>query len=227
MPDYMSEAGLTAHLQVQADHIDEYAAGINVNAAAITQLKGDAANMRDFIEFCAAVDNYKTTMFGIKRAFIRGDIGTLLGTFPDAPTTPTLTLLAAVEKRSRERDQRFLRSEGITEAARLALDLVDDALRLDPSAVKPTIKLTAAAGDYKFTVEVSHKGDADMFNVEARRMNAEKWTELKSGTGRSVVVTVAPTVAGQSERLEIRVQLIQKNENYGTPSAPQYVTVNS
>lgn len=226
MPNYMSEAGLLAHLQIQARNIDDHAAAVGASAATVTAIKDDANNLQELLEYCAAADNFKTTIFGIKKVFLRGDKDDALGAFPDAPTLPALTLTAGVEQRSRERDQRFKRAEGVTEAARLALDLVDESGRVNPESVKPTIKLSEAGGDYEFNVEVSNKSDAEMFSVEVRRMNSEKWTEIKSGTGKSLTVSVVPAVPGQSERLEVRVQLIAKNADYGTPSDSQFVTVN-
>ncbi len=66
---------------------------------------------------------------------------------------------------------------------------------------------------------------ADMYDVQIRRLNQEGWQTVKSGTGKSVSFTVAPTTPGQAEKIEVRVLLKRKNENYGQPSAPAYVTV--
>ncbi len=57
-------------------------------------------------------------------------------------------------------------------------------------------------------------------------MNGENWSELTSGTGKSSNMKISPTVAGQPERLELKIQLYKANEIYGQQSNPTYATFN-
>jgi hypothetical protein len=226
MPDYKTDAGLLNHLQIQKSNIDQYAAAASATAADITSIQEDFANMEWILKFCSLAEEYKTTAFGIKKKFLRGELNEALGAFVDAPdASPPTALKAGVEKRSRERDQRFLRSQTINEAARLALDLLDEPANISPDSVKPTIEQFPAAGNYEFALVAANRGESDMYDVQVRRKGSETWTTVKSATGKSVNVNIAPTTPGQAEQLQVRVQLKRKNENYGQPSDPVYVTV--
>jgi len=94
-----------------------------------------------------------------------------------------------------------------------------------PDAVKPTIQLFPAQSNYETAVVVAGRGNSDMFNVQSRTMSSDSWTTVKSGTGKSLNVTLNPTTPGQPEKFLVRVQLLRKNQNYGQPSDPAYVTV--
>jgi hypothetical protein len=64
-----------------------------------------------------------------------------------------------------------------------------------------------------------------MFDVQSRTMTSDVWTTIKSGTGKTLTVRFNPTTPGQPEKFLVRVQLLRKNEPYGQPSDPAYVTV--
>lgn len=227
MPDYNSDAGLLNHLQIQKSNIDQYAAAAGATAADIASIQEDHTNMEWILKFCSLVDEYKTTAFGIKRRFLRGQPEEQLGAFVDAPdASPPSALKAGVEKRSRERDQRFLHSPTLTEGARLALDLVNAPSDVSPETVKPNVEAHAAAGNYEFGLIIGNRGASDMSDVQVRRKGSEAWQTVKSATGKAVNVVIAPSAPGQPEQLQVRVQLKRKNENYGQPSDPVYVTVN-
>lgn len=227
MPNYASDARLLNHLQIQKANIEQYKLEAGASGADITSIQEDHDNMDWIMNFVLLVNEYSGTAFGIKKNFLRGKIGEPLGNFADAPAAvPPSALKAGVEKRSRERDQRFLRSTTMTEAARLALDLVDTPSNISPDSVKPTVQAYPVAGNYEFALAVANRGDSDMYDVQERRKGSETWKTAQSATGKSVTVTVTPTTLGQAEQLQIRVQLKRKNANYGQPSDPVYVTVN-
>jgi hypothetical protein len=227
MPDYMSDAGLLSHLQIQKQNIGQYKAEAGADAEDVASITTDCDNMEFMMELAPLADEFKTTVFGVKKAFIRGEIGGALGSLMTAPAIePPTALVAGVEKRSRERDGRFKRSKTLTEAARLGLDLTDTPSNISPETIKPTIEPFAAAGSYEFALVVANRGDSDMYDVQIRRKGSEQWVTVKSGTGKSVNVNVAPTTEGQAEQFQVRVQLKKRNENYGVPSDPAYVTVN-
>jgi hypothetical protein len=227
MPDYKSDTGLLSHLQIQKSNIEQYAAVAGASVADIASIGEDFINLEWILNFCPLAEEYRATAFGIKKKFIRGQIGESLGAFMDAPdASPPSALKSGVEKRSRERDQRFLKSPAMTEAGRIALDLVDEPPSVSPETVKPTVQAYSAAGNYEFALVAANRGDSDMYDVQARVKGSETWKTIKSATGKAVNVTVEPTTPGQAEQLQIRVQLRKKNAAYGQPSDPVYVTVN-
>ena len=96
---------------------------------------------------------------------------------------------------------------------------------ITPDEIKPAIKVTAAFTDYKFTVHATRMG-MSAYRVQIRRMESEVWTDAAFSQTSDCEVTVVPTVAGQPERLQVRVILLDKNQPVGQPSDPVYVTVN-
>lgn len=227
MPDYQSDAGLLSHLQKQNQTINEFKTEAGADADDITSIGNDTANLEFVIELAPIADDFKTSVFGVKRKLIRGEIGEALGTIMAAPSTgPPFALVAGIEKRSRERDGRFKRSKTMTEAARIGLDLVDAAEHIAPESVKPTLEVTEAQGGYEAAVVIGNRGKSSMWRLLGRKMNTETWHDLTSGTGKGASVTITPTTPGQPERMELKIQLYKDNEPYGQPSDPVYATFN-
>lgn len=96
-----------------------------------------------------------------------------------------------------------------------------------PDNVKPVIEAFAALEGYEFSIVVSNRAKADQWLVAILREGATKWQNIKAATGKSVDVEVQPTQEGKPERLQVRVQLIKNNEDYGQPSDPTFVTINA
>lgn len=91
--------------------------------------------------------------------------------------------------------------------------------------IKPTIQLSAAQTGYLFSVVVSGRLDADMWQVLVQPVGEAGWTIAGSGTGKAIDI-VHPGTTGKPIQLQVRVQLRRKNENYGNPSDIGQVTVN-
>ncbi|CAN5301665.1 hypothetical protein BH10ACI1_BH10ACI1_20300 [soil metagenome] len=227
MPDYSIDAGLLEHLQKQRQSIEQYKVEADADGADITELGNDVGNMEAIMDFCPLADEYKATAFGIKKKLIRGNIGDSVGVMMTAPTfAPPAPLVAGIEKRSRERDGRFKRSKTMTEAALLALDLVDTPANVIPGTIKPTFDAHPAQMGYESALVIANRGESDMWKALGQKANAAKWFTLTSGTGKSGNVTIEPTTEGQPERILVMIQLYKNNEPYGQPSDPQYVTFN-
>jgi hypothetical protein len=227
MPDYTSDAGLLSHLQKQNQTINEFKTQAGADADDVDSIEHDTANMEFAVELMPIATEFKESVSGVKRKLIRGEIGAPLGTIMAAPATvPPFALVAGIEKRSRERDQRFKRSKTMTEAALLGLDLVDTPGSISPGSVKPTVECFAAQSGYVFSVVIGNRGDSESADVLIRRAGSETVSVEKMFTGKSVDVTVAPTTPGQPEKLQVTIQLKKKNENYGQVSDAVSVTVN-
>ena len=95
-----------------------------------------------------------------------------------------------------------------------------------PGDVKPSIHVFAAQTGYEFSVVAEKREKSDSWNVEIRRAGLEKWETVKTATGKSVNVVITPTTPDKPEQLQIRVQLLKNNENYGQSSDIVPVTVN-
>lgn len=225
---YRTEPRFLQHLQMQKQNIAQFATEAGAKADDITEITNDCDVFEFLIETCNFADGFKSAAFGIKRRFFSAKTEPPAGEFAAAPSvTPPAEIVAGAVKRSRERDQRFLRSKGISEAAKIALDLVgDEPDGISPADVKPTAECHAAVSGYEFAVIVGNRRKADMYDVEIQRAGSTKWEIAKSGTGKSVNVVIAPTADGKAEQILVRVQLRKGNEKYGVPSDPTYVTVN-
>ncbi len=92
--------------------------------------------------------------------------------------------------------------------------------------VKPSIEASAAQTGFLFAVVVANRGASDMWEVWVLPKGSANWTIVKTATGKSVDVTVIPTIPGEPQVLQVRVQLRKSNQNYGQLSDVVYVTVN-
>lgn len=227
MPDYSTDAGLLEHLQKQKQSIGQYRAEAGADDDDIRELNNDEGNMEAIMEFCPLADEFKSTAFGIKRVLIRGNIGDSVGTMMTAPTfTPPAELVAGIEKRSRKRDGLWKRSKTMTEAAMIALDLVDTPDNIAPGTIKATFEAHPAQMGLEAALVISNRGKSDMWKALGQKSDATKFSEMTSGTGKSGNVTLQPTTPGQPERILMMIQLYKNNEPYGQPSDPKYVTFN-
>ena len=95
----------------------------------------------------------------------------------------------------------------------------------NPDLVKPEIKVFAAASGYHFSVVVSDRGEANMWDVYVQRKSGG-WVKTDSATGKSADIHVTPSSPGDAEQIQVRVQLRKANADYGQVSDPAYVTVN-
>jgi hypothetical protein len=228
MPDYRSDGGLLAHLQKQDAVIGTYKDELGIGNEEISELHNDFLMLDWILGRANLVTEFEGMFFGVKKLLVRGEKDASLGAFADAPdlTLPAgLTLVAGIEKRSRERDALYRLKA--SEAARQALDLVDAPANLSPDDVKAIIDaVSAAAFGYMFALIVSGRGKSDMWEVQIRRKGSETWQTIGSATGKSADFTITPTTPGAAEQIEVRVILKKNNAAYGQPSNPTYVTLN-
>jgi hypothetical protein len=143
-------------------------------------------------------------------------------TLPPQPSTLTTTIIERLVKLV----ERIQLADNYTPAIGAALGIVTTPEGgISPENVKPTIQIFPAQNNYEAAAVVANRGSSDMFNVQSRTMTSDDWKTVKSGTGKSVNFTLTPTTPGQPEKFLVRVQLLRKNEPYGQPSDPAYVTV--
>ena len=192
----------------------------------MSEITNDAGNVEWIIGFATLVEEYSGTAFTVKRAFLRGEPGVAIGAFATAPANvPPSPLVAGVEKRSRERDQRFKRSVTMTEAALSALDLVDSQAPTNPTSVQPEIHVSAAQTGGMFAIVVSKRGESTLWEVQIRRKDGD-WESAGRYNSKSADMTVALTTPGQPMQIDVRVLLLKDNAPYGQLSMFMTVTIN-
>ncbi len=147
---------------------------------------------------------------------------------PDFPKSPNFSLPVVVSTGI------FERLNDLVERIRVAPDFTSETgalLGINPSTpdaptvLKPTATAVPAFGDYKFTVHATRMKQPS-YKVQIRRMDSEAWHDAGFSTTADIEITVTPTVPGQTERLQVRVLLMNNNQVVGEPSDAIYVTVN-
>lgn len=149
---------------------------------------------------------------------------------PQFPKNPTFALPKVISAGMFERldnlRTRIMAANGYTDEIGALLGIMlskTDAP--SPDTLKPVATISNIGADYKMTVHATRMGKAG-YQVQIRRMNSEKWEDIKFSTTADVVVQIAPTVEGQPERIQVRVILFDKNEPVGEPSDSVYATIN-
>lgn len=224
---YESVSRFRIHLQRQNDSVGQYGAELGLIPAQVTELQEDAA-LSDWIPgYCDEINDCKETATGVKARFFNTDDETPAGAFKTAPdATPPFEIKAGAIKRSKERDRLMLANKP-SEAAMIAMDLGGDtSQRESPEDVKPSVVYEISDEAYTFDATVRNIGEADLKEIQIRRLDQEKWESVKTGTGRTITASITPTEEGKSERIEVRIRLFRKDKPYGQPSDPQYVTLN-
>jgi len=207
-------------------------AALGANLGFTTNDINSVNNDRDVIDFLAdaavKVKAYEKAIQQYRLIITEGDTGEPNPQFPD---DPALVLPASVATGM------FERLVKLVERIRVAPNYTDEAgalLGILPSSggsraeseIKPHIETFAAQSGYHFSIVVSERGAADMWEVLILKKNAADWQTAKTAVGKSVDVAITPTTPGEAERVQVRVQLKKNNQNYGQPSDMVYVTVN-
>lgn len=99
------------------------------------------------------------------------------------------------------------------------------AANIIPSQVKPTIQAFGAANNHHFSIVVTGRGEATMWDVYIMRKGGN-WTKHDTCSGKSADVSVPLQTPGDAEQIQVYVQLRKSNADYGQPSDPVYVTLN-
>lgn len=144
---------------------------------------------------------------------------------PSAGNLPGSPPKAGAYQRYIERGKRWKTAPGWTAEIGTALGYDGSPPKPDPNTVKPEIEVFPAVSNYHFSIVVSGRGEANMWDVYILRKGGV-WTKVDSATGKSADIHVTPSVAGDPEQLQVRIQLRKNNEDYGILSDPVYVTVN-
>lgn len=206
-------------------NLPSVATDLGLTTAEITMVQEDAAVMKKLPVIIEQIDSYKNSIREYRIGITENPPGSTHTAFPAPPAivAPPIVPNGIFERISDLRD-RIMLAENYTDTIGATLGILSDNPPA-PSEIKPVIKVTAQFSGYKFDVVTSKQG-MQAFKVLIRRMDSEAWQEAAFGTTSPLTVAVTPHTAGQAERIQVCVQLIDKNQPVGIPSAVEYVTVN-
>ncbi len=202
-------------------------AGLLGLSGEVAQVDRDNNVMQFLSDSFNQVNAYDDAMRQYRRIITEGEIG---DPTPKIPASPAFSFPDEVDTGI------FERTLNLIARVKSAADYTDEIGALlgilpstpDPissSEAKPTIRVEAAQTGYLFSVVVANRAESDMWEAWILRKGGA-WTNAKTASGKSVDVTITPTVPGDAEQIQVRVQLRKSNQNYGQPSDVVYTTVN-
>ena len=217
-------------LTLQKNNLATYQTQVGATAGDITAVTNEMNNLNAVSAYADVVDANKQTVFQIKQAMFNGNPDEVLAAFPAFPAAPTLTAAVAGSlKRTNDRNARFKSAPGYNGDIGVALGIAGAGpLPPDPASQKPAIDVFAAQTGYLFSVVVRNRAQSDMWQVMTQPVGGSGWTVAGSATGKSTDITYSPssTEAGNPVQLQVRIQLMSNNTNYGQPSDISLATVN-
>lgn len=201
---------------------------VGATANDISEIKDQLANLVYIFDYSDVFDTNKKAVTQIKQALYNGEPGETINAFPPVvngafPKSPLAGNLALTNEKIR----RFKAAPGYTFQIGVTLGIEDVTPNVvDPATVKPTLQAFSAATDYVVSIVTANRGNSDQWTVSLLRKGSANWENVGSFTGKSADITITPTVPGDAEQIQIRIQLKKSNANYGQPSDPTYVTIN-
>lgn len=217
---------LIAKLTLQAANIGTYKTDVEATAAEQTDITNDLANLEEAEDISDVVDENKKTCTQIKQALFNGDENIPIPAYPPFPATSLpAPAKAGAYQRFAERGRRWKTATGWTPEIGTALGYDGPSVKPVPGTVKPDIQAFAAASNSHFSLVVSNRGEANMWDVYILR-DGGTWTKVDTASGKSADIHVLLTTLGKPEQIQVRVQLRKGNEDYGQVSDPVYVTLN-
>ncbi len=218
---------LLAMLLLQKANLPTFQAQVGATNTELQEVLDEAVNLQYLIDLSALVDANKKTITKIKQQVYNGDPDEDVSPFPVFPAIAApVALVSGTLDRASKRNRRYKAAVDYTKEIGMALGIDGDTPPVPPESIKPTLDAFPAQSGYEAAIVVGNRGKSGMWKLFGRKMNAEKWSELTSGTGKSLNVKISPTVEGQPERIELKVQLYKANEIYGQQSNPTYATFN-
>lgn len=222
----ISYDGLIAKLTLQKSNIGTYTSDVGATLIEVEDITNDLANLEYAEEYSDIVDENKKTCTQIKQALFNGDENIPVAAYPPFPVGELPEeAKAGAYQRFMARGARWKTAAGWTPEIGTALGYDGPAPKPIPGTVKPDIQAFAAASNAHFSLVVSGRGEANMWDVYILRKGGT-WTKIDTKSGKSADIYVTLTTPGEAEQIQVRVQLIKSNEEYGQVSDPVYVTLN-
>lgn len=205
----------------------QVATSLGFTAADVTAVENDNQVMQFLSDTVVQLEAYEEAVKQYRIVITEQPIGK---NTPEFPANPSFTLPIEVPtgifERLNDLVDRIRVAPGYTDEIGALLGILPSSPdKPAPETLKPVATIVPAFGGYKFTVHATRMG-MPAYKAQIRRMDSEAWTDAGFSTTADLEVTVQPTVAGQTERLQVRVILLKNNQPVGEPSDAVYVTVN-
>jgi hypothetical protein len=207
---------------------DEFAVKLGFVAADVTKVQNDNLMIQWLADAQAVAEANLDSFRKFRDESLYDEKGDPAPVDPSTALPPQPAVLTTeIIERLVKLVERIQLADTYTESIGAALGIITSPEgAISPENVKATMRLFPAQSGYELAIVIEGRGNADMADAQIRRQNSEQWTTVKTGTGKSLNVTIVPTTPGQPEKIEVRVRLFRKNEPYGQASDPAYVTVN-
>jgi len=207
--------------------VTNYAAvlGLSAYTTAVTQ---DNEDFQSIAATRLAAKNFDRAVADFLRDLTEKAIGTPDPVFPSEDfQAPPRGVPAGLFQRLDELRTLIMAQPNYVETMGTAMGIEPSkATPIAPTLVKPTILADGASSDYHFSVIVGNRQESDQWNVMVLRKGAAGWVVAKTATGKSVDVHLTPLVPGEPEQLQVRIQLLKGNEDYGQVSDTVWITIN-
>lgn len=179
--------------------------------------------IRDYSDL---TDGNKKAVTKTKQGMFDGDPGEPISPLPTFTAVSLSNPVSGSKTLTIKRNKRFMLGPLYTAEIGQALGIESvETENVVPANLKPSIDLFPAANNHHFSIVVTGRGDAVMWDVYIMRKGGE-WTKVDSCQGKSADVSVSLQTAGDAEQIQVRIQLRKNNADYGQVSEPAYVTLN-
>lgn len=210
----------------EAQFVGTYAAvlGLSTFTGAVTK---DNNDFQSIAATRLTAKNFDKAVADFLRDLTEGAVGSPQPVFPsESFAAPPEGVAAGIFQRLDELRTLIMAQPNYTEVMGSAMGIeASSANHPPPGSVEPTIQVFAAVHNYNFSIVVSNRGEATMWDVYILRKGGS-WTKHGTYSGKSADITVTPTTPDEAEQIQVYVQLRKSNADYGQPSDPAYVTVN-
>jgi hypothetical protein len=216
-------------LTVERANINTYKTQLGFSNDKVTECEQDHANLSTALENVGIADADKQSVTKVKNAVYNGNPNESIQPYPSFNLTslPFPDVKAGVLSRYNNRKASAKLAAGYTLQIGTAMGYADAPSEpVSPSDVKPSIQAFAAMVGYLFSLIVTGRAEATMWEVQIQRKGSDTWQTIMSATGKSADITITPTTPGQAEQILVRIILKKNNQVYGQPSDPVYVTLN-
>lgn len=193
-----------------------------------TQVERDSAVYEFLADVATQLKAYEEAVRQYRKIITENDVGDTKPEFPAAPAfaLPFDVLTGIFERLDKLRTKIMAADNYTNEIGALLQILPKQPDQIAPGDAKPLIvEVSPAQMGSLFSLIIANRGEADACDVYILKKGGT-WQKVTTFTGRSTDVEVVPTTAGESEQIQVRVQLRKNNQNYGQPSDIVYVTIN-
>lgn len=191
------------------------------------QVTNDNTDFQSIAETRLAAKNFDKAIADFLRELTEWPVGSPLPVFPvEAFAAPPRGVAAGIFQRLDELRTLIMAQATYTDAMGTAMGIIPASpVKPIPSTVKPDVQAFAAANNNHFSLVVTGRGEAVMWDVYIKRKGGS-WIKHETCSGKSADIIVSLQSPGDAEQIEVYVQLRKNNADYGQPSDPVYVTLN-